>query len=89
MTLDLAPWRDTCSNCGSPIVWAMSPSGRIRVPVNLEPDDERGSLLLSAHGGQLYAGALGRNQAAGARERGRQLHLAHVADCPPVRPVQR
>lgn len=83
MTLiDLAPWRDTCSTCGAPIVWACTTLGR-RLPVNVEPDKSgRGNVLLAVQRGQLVAGMLHRNQAAGARAHGQSLHRTHFTDCP-------
>lgn len=78
---DLAPWRGTCGICGTPVLWAATPAGK-PVPVNPEPEPERGTLALSVHHGQLIAGALRRNQVAGARAAGLPLHASHVTDCP-------
>lgn len=86
MTLiDLAPWRDTCSTCGAPIVWARTTLGR-RLPVNVAPTPGRGNVLLAVQRGELIAGMLGRNQAAGARAHGRALHTTHFTDCPGAGP---
>lgn len=79
--LHLAPFRDTCRSCRKPIAWTVTTSGK-PMPVDYEPDPERGNVLLTIHNGQLLAGVLNRNQAAGARDRGERVHTSHFARCP-------
>lgn len=75
---DLAPLAAPCPGCGAPVVRATAPGGLV-LPVDAAPR-AGGTLLLSLHNGRLYAGRLGRNQAAGAVEHGQGLHATH--DCP-------
>jgi len=79
--VNLAPYRDTCRSCGADIAWATTSGGR-PMPVNLVPNPEIGNVALTVHKGTLLAGVLGRNQAAGARGRGMQLHTSHFVECP-------
>ncbi|WP_370944044.1 hypothetical protein AB5J62_33725 [Amycolatopsis sp. cg5] len=79
--LDLSPWRGTCATCGAAVVWATTAAGK-PMPVNPEPAPERGNVALSVHGGQLVAGVLRRNQAAGARDAGLPVYASHFTDCP-------
>ncbi len=81
---DLAPWRARCPACGAPVLWAETSTGK-PLPVNPAPAPERGNVALAVHGGQLVAGVLRRNQAAGARDHGRPLYTAHAPDCVPPR----
>lgn len=72
--------RGVCRSCGAPVLWAVTNKGET-MPVNATPD-YRGNVILSAMGGVLHAGVLGRNQAAGAHDRGELLYTSHFADCP-------
>ncbi|WP_158884074.1 hypothetical protein [Amycolatopsis anabasis] len=81
MTTNLDRWRGTCGTCGAPILWATTRAGK-PMPVNPEPAPERGNVLLAVQDGQLVAGVLRRNQAAGAHDAGLVLHTSHFTDCP-------
>lgn len=80
MTIDLAPWHGICESCAAPIVWAVTARAKKPMPVDRTPSD-KGNVLLAVDNGRLVAGVLGRNQAAGVRDRGESLHLSHFATC--------
>ncbi len=74
-----------CIACDEPIVFARE-NGKIRnkqpAIVALDPVPvEGGKWMLSTQGDHYYAGKLKSNQAAGARERGQELHAAHNDTC--------
>lgn len=76
--------RKACRACQADIVFAETPRKHLGqpvvMPVDAEPDD-KGNVLVSTKNGKYYAGVLGRNQAAGARDNGQQLHRSHFATC--------
>lgn len=75
------PWRtSSCSSCRAPILWAITSKGNAE-PINPQPSDV-GNVMLTVVGGQLLAGVLGTNQAAGARDAGHRLYRSHFVDCP-------
>lgn len=81
MTVDLTPWHDTCGSCAAPIVWAVTARSKKPMPVDRKPSD-KGNVLLAVDADRLVAGVLGRNQAAGVRDRGDALYLSHFVTCP-------
>lgn len=75
----------TCRACNADIVYAQTnkrEAGRpVQMPVDVRPSTT-GNVFLSLEGGQLHAGVVGKNQAAGMRDAGQTLHLSHFATCP-------
>jgi hypothetical protein len=37
---------DRCRSCDAPLLWAVTPAGR-RIPLDPEPDQERGNMMLA------------------------------------------
>lgn len=76
--------RKACRACQAEIVFAqtnrVSQGKPVVMPVDAEPDP-KGNIMLELRGDTYYAGTLGRNQAAGARDNGVSLHLPHFATC--------
>lgn len=72
--------RESCRSCGASVVWATTDNDR-PVMVNIKPTP-LGNVVLGMHGGKLRASVLGRNQAVGAREHGKELYAFHFVDCP-------
>jgi hypothetical protein len=79
---------DVCRSCGAPIRWVLTATGQ-RMPLNVDPDGQRGNVLVCdtpalarayavppGHAVVLSAGA-----AAGRRLAGLDLHLSHFATC--------
>jgi hypothetical protein len=66
-----------CEHCSAALLWLTTSAGK-RMPVNAEPDPERGNVMRS--GG--VAGVLGASLAAAARAAGKPLWLHHVVTCP-------
>lgn len=77
--------RKACRACQAEIIFAQTnriSQGRpVMMPVDAEPSP-RGNVMLDHRDGKYYAGVLGKNQAAGARDNGVTLHTAHFATCP-------
>lgn len=76
--------RKACRACQAEIIFAetnrIHKGQKVKMPVDAEPSN-KGNMLLSIQRGAYYAGVLGRNQAAGARDNGVELHQAHFATC--------
>lgn len=73
---------ETCSACGSHMIWAISPSGA-RSPIDYAPSEKGNVLLLSPTDlGQVLAVVLTKDGLDLARERGIPLRLNHFASCP-------
>jgi hypothetical protein len=70
-----------CASCDAPIVWARTQRAE-RMPVDAEPDAERGNVILTGQPPDVRAGVLSRGQAEGARASGQRLHTSHFATCP-------
>lgn len=81
--------RGRCRACPAQIRWVVMASGK-RNPLNVEPDAERGNVLIieSEVDADLYGVAVGRAVALGPleasaeREKGSDLFLSHFATCP-------
>jgi hypothetical protein len=83
--MSLAPGeRRACHACGTEIVGARSASNPANVlPVVLEPNAEKGNVLIQQIDGTLTAFVFGNAVVRGAlRDAGVQLRLNHFADCP-------
>lgn len=82
----LQAFRGCCRSCKADVLWAVTQAGE-RMPVNAKPSTA-GNVMLTIMPGhanrpdRLVAGVLNRQQAAGARDRGVQLHTSHFVDCP-------
>lgn len=76
--------RKACRACQAEIVFAETNRKHqgqpVRMPVDAEPS-ERGNVFLSLENGKYYAGVIHRNQAAGMRDAGQELHMPHFATC--------
>ena len=76
--------RKACRACHAEIIFAQTNSTRggqpVQMPVDAEPSP-RGNVILSHQNGKYYAGVVRRNQAAGMRDAGQELHLSHYATC--------
>lgn len=73
---------ETCSACGSHMIWAISPAGA-RSPIDYAPSEKGNVLLLSPTDlGQVLAVVLTKDGLDLARERGIPLRLNHFASCP-------
>lgn len=77
-----------CAACRADIVWAETRQRKAGKPVLMpvlmpvDPDPSpRGNVMLHRLGDVWFAGVLGKNQAAGAIERGEKLHLSHLVTC--------
>lgn len=70
--------------CRADIIFAVTnkiEKGRpVLMPVDVKPSPT-GNVILSRAGGRWHAGVAGRNQAAGMRDRGQELHTSHFATC--------
>jgi hypothetical protein len=77
---DLDMQRRKCNHCHAPILWARTTGDRL-MPIDADPHPD-GNVLVDDAGGHLVAGVLNPNQAAGARDRGQQLHRHHKLTCP-------
>lgn len=77
--------RKACRACQADIVFAetnrMHQGRPVLMPVNAEPAKD-GNVYLSKTAGKYYAGVIGKNQAAGMRDAGQELHTAHFRTCP-------
>lgn len=73
---------ETCSACGSHMIWAISPSGA-RSPIDYAPSETGNVLLLSPTDlGQVLAVVLSKDGLDLARSRGLHLRTSHWATCP-------
>ncbi len=77
--------RKACRACQMEIVFAetnrLHLGKPVVMPVDAEPD-RNGNVFLSVKGGKYYAGVIKKNQAAGMRDAGQELHRPHFATCP-------
>lgn len=77
--------RKACRACHAEIVFAQTNrlhrGQPVMMPVDAEPADN-GNVFLSLQGGKYYAGVIRKNQAAGMRDGGQELHRPHFATCP-------
>lgn len=81
-TLDVGE-RRPCATCGTMIVGAKSATGDSVLPVQLEPDDEKGNVLLQQRDGVLTAAVFGRHETLDdLRAKGVVMRRCHFADCP-------
>lgn len=74
---------ETCGSCHAPIYWALTPAGA-RAPVDLNPDREKGNVLLlrpSSFGATL-AVTLSKDTLKIARDNRVPLRTNHYAVCP-------
>ena len=74
-----------CRSCSAPLRWGKTPSGK-RMPLNAEPDLERGNVRLTLDryfpDGSQPAIIYGAEAARHVREAGDLLYLPHHATCP-------
>lgn len=76
----------TCAEprCKADIVFAVTnkiENGKPKMmPVDVKPSPA-GNVFLSYVSGRWHAGVIGRNQAAGMRDRGEELHTSHFTTC--------
>ena len=68
-----------CNWCKQPIVWASTRLDKL-MPVDAEPVPT-GNIMLTLDHGRVRAGVLGHNQAAGARDTGKDLYQHHKLSC--------
>lgn len=76
--------RKACRACQAEIVFAETNRTHKGQPVVMPVDAEpatNGNVFLSTKNGKYYAGVVKKNQAAGMRDAGQGLHLAHFATC--------
>lgn len=66
-----------CRDCGAEMAWAKWRDSGKGIPLNPEPDVERGNLILHEDGTVEKCTYL-----AAARERGDDLYVTHFATCP-------
>jgi hypothetical protein len=66
-----------CRDCGAPMIWARWADSGKGIPLNAEPDPERGNLVLHSDGTVEKVTYL-----AEARKRGDDLYVTHFATCP-------
>jgi len=67
-----------CITCGAPIRWCVTEAGR-RMPINLQPDPERGNVIVTQAG---VGKVLGLAEAIEARRLGVRVFLPHFATPP-------
>lgn len=65
-----------CRSCGAAIIWGRTANGKI-MPLDREPDQERGNIVLKAGGG---CRVLTRDQAIEAMEKGTTLYVSIAVD---------
>lgn len=72
-----------CNRCPAQIRWIRSEATSRSMPINLDPDTERGNVEVTGNFGKV----LNKEDAAAARGRGVALYLNHFATCsnPPKR----
>lgn len=71
-----------CDECGKPLIWAYT--AKTVMPVDAAPDPNGNVLLDAVHPdpkGRPYAGVLGPQAAAGARDNGQDLRTHHRLTC--------
>jgi hypothetical protein len=77
--------RKACRACQADIIFAQtnrtSYGQPVMMPVDAEPSKD-GNVFLSFTAGKYHAGVIGKNQAAGMRDAGQELHTAHFKTCP-------
>ena len=74
-----------CRSCQTEIVWAETEHGK-RMPVDAEPDPERGSIVLREREGEAPLAIAGVGPEAFP---GEPLHSAHFATCPDAKAWRR
>lgn len=79
--LNLVPYHKNCESCGSSTVSAVSATGE-PIPVDYNPDPDRGDVLLSMVRGQLVAAVLKGGRLKGAQAGGAKLRTEHAVTCP-------
>lgn len=72
----------TCRSCPASIVWAVSSKTGNKMPVDYNPNPDKGNVLLQLDRGQLVAAVLAGPRLAGARAAGVELRTAHHTTCP-------
>lgn len=74
--------RSRCRSCGLPIWWAETTGGK-QMPLDLEPDPERGNVVLAGDPPlALIVSGLGDESRDAARRHHVPLYLSHFARCP-------
>lgn len=68
-----------CRSCAAPIRWVVTQKGN-RMPVDAEPDLERGNVLVDNFGNAVYLTAEQRQRYI--EKGGKKLYLSHFASCP-------
>lgn len=75
----------SCRACRADIVFAQTTriekGQNVIMPVDVKPAPN-GNVALAKLNGKYHAGVVGKNQAAGMRDAGKDLHTAHFATCP-------
>lgn len=70
----------TCRSCRAAIIWTTNVASGKRMPVNAEPDEQRGNVVLVSGNDGPEARVLTAAELA-ARVSRRGLHLSHFATC--------
>lgn len=70
-----------CEHCGKPLLWAITRLDNA-MPLDAEPNPERGNVLVTEEAGRLRAAVIGKRSTADAmRKAGERMHVHHVVTC--------
>lgn len=68
-----------CKSCGAKMLWVVMFGSGKKNPLNAEPDQEKGNVVIDMDGRGC---ALTGNALAEAKEKSKPLYLSHFATCP-------